>query len=165
MTLQALKIRELVVKYNEAATTLGGTPIKKFKDHKTAVRRTTTILEELKKSMSKDRSAPRPKDGGEVKSERLWTNFLGMRQDLRPSSEQVALKSKRSIRAEAVAVLLKGATLKQLTDIFDRHDKSRGVEHRAPIHRAYEMVRILCYSYGYGTRSSADGETIKLITS
>lgn len=172
MTLQSLKSRELVVKYNEAAATLGTNPVKKFKDHKAAVRRTTHILDDLKKSMSADRSAPvkaekaKPKksEGAKPKAERMWKNFLGMRQDLKPSTEQVPMKVKNCIRAEALAVLLKGATLEQLTVIFDRHDKSRKVKHRKPIHRAYEMVRILCYNYGYGTRSSKDGKTITLIT-
>ena len=174
MTPQALKIRELVDKYNEAAATLGANPVKKFKDHKTAVRRTTHILGDLKTSMSTDRSAP-PKDGkksakpkaaksAKPKAERMWTNFLGMRQDLRPAAEQVPLKVKNCIRADALVVLLKGATLEQLVTIFDRHDKSRKVNHRKPVHRAYEMVRILCYNYGYGTRSSKDGKTITLIT-
>lgn len=158
--LDELTTSELAKEYNLAAIELGHDEVKRFSDRKAALRRTTGILDTLRTHKTLPETGAKEKPKGE----RLWTNFLGMRQDIKASKEQLPLKSEKSIRAEALDVLLVGATLGQLTAIFDKHDKRRSATHRKAAFRAYEMVRIFCYHYGYGTKSSADGKVITLVT-
>jgi len=93
-------------------------------------------------------------------------NFLGMRADIAPSTEpQLELKQSTSIRAEALPMLLQGATYEQLIELFERRSGNRKPgSPRTSKTRIYEMIRILCYHYGYGTQSLENGAVIKLIT-
>ena len=93
-------------------------------------------------------------------------NFLGMRTDIAPSAEIVPVQKGTSIRAQALALLTSeaGATEEQLTGLFAEADAKRGRTAINYLPRTYQMVRIFCHHYGYGTLSSADGKVVRLIT-
>lgn len=160
--------------------------VNKFADKKTALKRVATKLEEYAKlpedidlEVEKEPTPEpelelEPKIKGKDKKKKKKNkkkpssdsaiNFLGMRVDIKPQDKQVSLKREGSIRAVALEKLTEGATLKDLKKIFKKFDKKRGVADKDAVRRSYEMVRIFCYHYGYGTESSADGSSIKLIT-
>jgi hypothetical protein len=160
MQLSELTTKQLAEKYNSAAVRLGRPVLKKFSDKKVAIRRTTDILADL----SNDPPIV-PKVKAKKKPDRRGVNFLGMRQDIKasPSEARVSLKREDSIRAEAFKLLVKGATFAELEAIFVAHDERRGISGKKMIRRMYEMVRIFCYYYGWGTKSSDDGTVITLV--
>lgn len=163
---------ELVKLHNLLNSNLGiDKQTKKFADRKTGVKRVIALLEkydsqedeapapEPKKAKAKAKA--KPQERGEAPSA---INFLGMRVDIKAQDTQVELKRKGSARSILLPILLRGATLEELTKVSAKFDAKRGFVCKNPVRRTYEIIRIFCYHYGYGTQSSEDGKTITLVT-
>lgn len=178
-----LAMKDLVAIYNNIAEiTEKFKEVKKFSDHATAVKRTWAALLGYDMWWEQE-NAVEPVPAPELTPEEIGTiarvvdpvptprkgshiNFLGMRCDIAPSAEIAQVQKSSSIRGKALALLLSenGANLDQLTNIFKEADAARGKTSDSYTPRIYQMVRIFCHSYGYGTQSAPDGETIRLIT-
>jgi len=165
--LEGFTTTELAAKYNAAALELGEPTVKRFSDKKSALRRTAKILTVANGTkIDPPEPALAPVDPpATVKRQSGSLNYLGMRQDIRPMDDQVVLKREGSIRAACLELLRGGASYDQLVDVFKTFDTTRGRATKGDYpRRIYEMIRIFCHHYGYGTRSSEDGQTITLIT-
>lgn len=149
MKLEKLTTSELVSSYNEAAVTLKERTIKRFADRKTAVRRTTEIVNRLPKEAKKTARRPR-----------------GMRFVFKPEREIRECKSsarattgdKRTLRQRAVGLLLQGATFSEVEDMVMKFDRDRGVPTKNLERRAYELIRLVHYYLGYGLRQEDTGK-------
>lgn len=145
MSLETQTAVELVGRYNAAATSLGRNEVKRFSDHKSAVRRTKQIITDLK--AQKGGTTERKKRGM-----RFVFPFHG-RDNLR------VIKSENSLRGRCAALLKSdGGTYKDVIKLVHKFDKDRGSTPGNVEHRAYELIRLLHYYIGFGLRQNADGK-------
>jgi hypothetical protein len=153
--LESLTLGALADLYNSVADSIMKNNVNRFSTKEAGVRRVWDILLEYKQIHN------------EKKKELLPSaiNYLGMRAELPASADGdvVPLKSKTSIRAKCLEVLLEGATYNQLEDIFIEADSKRKTVGKDIQSRIYQMIRIFHYYYGYGTQSLENGTIIKLI--
>jgi hypothetical protein len=164
--IERTSLNDLANIYNDLAQTLGEKSVKKFSDRKSGVRRTLAFLARVDAGPeAEEASKPITTPAPERKLQKSSINFLGMRQDIKASDEgQKELKRANSGRGRALPLLLAGATYDELRKHFIDADKARGNTYRDPDIRMYEMVRIFCHVYGYGTQSSEDGSVVTLVT-
>lgn len=153
---------EIIDRYNAAAEAMGEKSVKKFRDKRTALRRTNEILARVRardlvrsKAESKPTAAPAPR----TRKKR------GMRFVFRPETKireckgtaRTNSKDKRSLRHRAVDLLLKGASFTEVVALVKQFDKECGKEPKFLDRRAYELVRIVHYYLGYGLRQDSSG--------
>jgi len=144
---ESLTLRELADLYNNFAIS----PIKGFKDKPTGVARTTKALIAWDEANPTSAAVPTTK-----KSKTGGINFLGMRTEIQPKDAIIPLKKKGTTLARMLVKLLEGATRQDLVDEFAAIDKERGRVSKRPINiRIYETVRGLCYTHGYGIKSTS----------
>lgn len=146
--------KDYLAQYNEAAAKLGRPEVKRFADLKTAERRTKAILAEL------------PSEAPKTARKTTTLNYLGMRQDIAPQDEQKAVRAGASLRADILAKATRpeGVSWDEFVEILEAGDKRTGRTSDFRV-RAYQLVRIMCYYLGYGTKSSKDGTRVRLVVS
>ena len=151
---EAMSGADLVKTYNLAALALGRPAVKRFSDSGTGRKRVKAILAELPQEEAKPRR----------RSSRI--NYLGMRQDIAPQDEQKPIRDGASLRADLLELARReeGINWDEFVEILKAGDQRTGRTSDFNV-RAYQLVRIMCYYLGYGTKSSADGTRIRLIVS
>jgi hypothetical protein len=149
------KTAEMLSVYNELATALGLKSVNKFADRKTAVRRLNEIVTQANEAgileSEKPTKVTKVKEPKERKS--IAVNYLGMRADLYPNGVQ-QVPTRGATWLKCFELLRAGATEEQLLGVWEGNPKAKT--------NAYEMTRIFCTRFGWGTRSE-DGK-IFLIT-
>lgn len=150
-------LSELVGIYNVAATALGEKEVKKFSDKKSAIRRTTAIHEKLAASLP---SADEPKEVADEPKKVVERRKRQKRFFFKPDAEirRPSSKTGNTLRDRCVNMLAGGAFFKQVEDLCADFDKERGKEPANLERRAYELVRIMHYDFGFGLLQDDRGQ-------
>lgn len=158
--LSALSTSELLIRYNHAAGKLQLTPVKRFADHKTAVRRTTEILAKLggtetgQLSQESKPSLPDPPPPLKLEARKRRPNFNF------PCKISTRPPRSGTLRGLVFDALEDGATPEKLGTIISQFDAARGVETNPDTlgDRVYGAIRLLHFYCGYGLRQDQAGK-------
>lgn len=173
VNLETLKTPELIVKYNEAAATLGIQSVIRFSDHRAAVRRTGKLLAQVAagdKTPSKTKTKkPKAKAKAKAKDTSSATPPKKKRRMrfVFPYDGDDRLRTIRqgpTLRAGCIKLLEKGATFDQVKELVVAFDKQRDKPVKSLERRAYEIVRIMHYYLGYGLDHDMETGIITLHT-
>ncbi|MBW2636287.1 MAG: hypothetical protein JRC86_01960 [Deltaproteobacteria bacterium] len=154
IALEEMSAPDLAKVHNLAAEILEVKGVKRFSDHKSAVRRTWIMLEayDAWAKAEKEGPTPAPKAKAKAKSNRKM-HFV-----FAPASDGVKkIRDEKSLRGQIIKLLTKGGTFEQIVKVVEKFDADRG---KKPVNvrtRAYEGTRILHYYLGYGMKQDDKG--------
>lgn len=152
-------LSELVLIYNSAANEIGEKTVKKFSDKKSAVRRAIAITERLTAVLEERAKEVVPAPAKPARRFRTKRFVFKPDADIRP------VKGNGSLREQCIDLLKVGAKFEDVEGLVAKFDQDRGKETVNLERRAYELVRIMHYYFGFGIRHDVDGDgTIQIYT-
>ena len=87
-----------------------------------------------------------------------------MRFKFPPMRDVRTCKNTKTLRSKCEKMLLAGATFDDVVKLVQEFDNSRKIKSETTIRRAYELVRLMHYSLGYGIEHNIDTGLIKIYT-
>jgi hypothetical protein len=138
--LSTLTNQQIVATYNQAAESLGRPQVKKFRDKRTAIKRTEAILSELTPAPAKKKQ-----------SKPLDLPYRGHLHAIRENT----------INERFIIAMRNGATLDELAEIVTAYDRANGNPPQQTHSRARQIMRALHTYTGLGIRQ--DGNVFYII--